>query len=168
MASDPNRWFKLWDTFGTHFQKRWRCRCEVAVVQVGDGRSEKFMWRCWYTRSAAWWQAENGEEYGGRAPAKFGLFPRGGGWQQSSQQFREEEIFEHENRLKEELENKTKEELLALGTAVLHGRGEDWMQQRLSCMVERSGEEVCSEGWVFYLFWAAEVGAAEFAAATGR
>eukprot|EP00435_Cladocopium_sp_Y103_P043229 s2287_g12.t1 len=31
-----------------HFQKRWRCRCEVAVVRVGDGRSGKFMRRCWY------------------------------------------------------------------------------------------------------------------------
>eukprot|EP00435_Cladocopium_sp_Y103_P002783 s2362_g1.t1 len=53
--------------------------------------------------------------------------------QQSSQQLREEEVFERVNRLKEELENKTKEELLALGTAVLHASGDEWMQLRLRC-----------------------------------
>eukprot|EP00435_Cladocopium_sp_Y103_P010140 s5158_g2.t1 len=49
--------------------------------------------------------------------------------QQSSQQLREEEIFKQDNRMKEELENKTKDGLLALGTMVLHARGEDWMPE---------------------------------------
>eukprot|EP00435_Cladocopium_sp_Y103_P028676 s3207_g7.t1 len=52
---------------------------------------------------------------------------------QSSQQLREEGIFKQNNRLKEELENKTKEELVALGTTVLHAHGEDWMREQLSC-----------------------------------
>eukprot|EP00435_Cladocopium_sp_Y103_P002417 s209_g1.t1 len=63
--------------FWKHVQKRWRCHYEVGVVQLGDGRAGKFMWRCWYTRSAACWQGEKGED-GGRPPAKLACFREAG------------------------------------------------------------------------------------------
>eukprot|EP00435_Cladocopium_sp_Y103_P073728 s45_g44.t2 len=54
--------------------------------------------------------------------------------QQIPQQLREDVIFEDEDRLSEELEIKTQEELRALCAGVPRARGEDWMRQRWRVM----------------------------------
>ena len=51
---------------------------------------------------------------------------------QSSEQTVEEAIFQSRVLLTNEIEKRSKDEVLALGAAVLHARGQDWMREKLS------------------------------------
>eukprot|EP00435_Cladocopium_sp_Y103_P004172 s5158_g1.t1 len=137
MASDPNRWFELWDTFGSIFRSDGAAAAKLQLSELETGDLESLCGAAGIPVQQRGGGA-NREKMVEDLLRNLGCFREAGsGWVFELVRAaevgcaREDVIFEDATRLNKKFETLTVAERLAFCVAVLRARGEDRMRQQM-------------------------------------